>query len=278
MTVWRARGFQVTAKSRLGHHAAMHVRGLLIASLVTLPALAQDQAPVALSYSAYSNGLNVIDLQARLSLTPQTYRLEVSYRLTGLVGFVIHGESTTTVDGEFRGDTPEPRALFSTGHLRGRARVTQIEWQNGSPVIVQMQPPVEEERDPVPTAEQAHTIDTLSAMAALLHEVAANGRCEGRMTTFDGRRLSIVEAHTVGDEDLPVTSRSSFHGPALRCDFSGRQLAGFIRDTDQEALRQPQHGSAWFARLVPGGPPVPVRITFETRIFGPATMYLTGAS
>ena len=100
----------------------MHVRGLLIASLVTLPALAQDQAPVALSYSAYSNGLNVIDLQARLSLTPQTYRLEVSYRLTGLVGFVIHGESTTTVDGEFRGDTPEPRALFSTGHLRGRAR------------------------------------------------------------------------------------------------------------------------------------------------------------
>ena len=96
------------------------------------------------------------------------------------------------------------------------------------------------------------------------------------MNTFDGRRLSSLEAHTVGEEVLPKTDRSSFEGPALRCDFEGRQLGGFVHDDDLNVLRRPQHGSAWFASLAPGAPPVPVRITFSTRILGAATMYLTG--
>ena len=153
--------------------------------------------------------------------------------------------------------------------------MTQIDWRNGSPVISQLIPPVEAERDPVPPEEQAHTIDSLSAMAVLLREVTQSGRCEGTMNTFDGRRLSALAAHTVGEEVLPPTDRSIFQGKALRCDFEGRQLGGFVHDTDIEELRRPQHGSAWFASLSPGAPPVPVRISFTVRRLGETTMYLT---
>jgi hypothetical protein len=248
---------------------------LLATAVLSLPVAAQ-QAPIKLNYVAYSNGLNVLDLQASMALSPSAYRVQVSFHLTGLVGVLVSADSQTTVDGRFQGDQTEPRELFSSGHMRGQPRVTQIDWQNGNPVILQMVPPVETERDKVPAGEQAHTIDSLSAMASLLRRVAATGRCEGAANTFDGRRLSEIEAHTVGEETLEPTDRSIFQGPALRCDFQGRQLAGFIRDQDADSLRRPQHGSAWFARLAPAEPPVPVRIRFETRVFGWATLYLSG--
>jgi hypothetical protein len=94
--------------------------------------------------------------------------------------------------------------------------------------------------------------------------------------TYDGRRTVEIEAHTVGDEVLEPTNRSSFSGKTLRCDFSGRMLAGFLFGDDRERDSKPMHGSAWLAPVAAGGTPLPVRMTFQTRWFGDATMYLTG--
>ena len=244
----------------------MNARLAAMLALGAGPAAAQP-APLHLRYSAYADGLNVMDVDAAIAISRDSYRVQVSYHVTGLVGVFIKAENTTTVDGRFQGDAPVPRQLFSAGRLRGQQRVTQIDWLNGRPIISQLVPPVEAERDPVPAEEQAHTVDSLSAMASLLHQVAMSGRCQGAMNTFDGRRLSSIEAHTVGEEVLPKR--------ALRCDFEGRQLGGFVHDEDLNVLRRPQRGSAWFASLAPGEPPVPVRITFSTRVLGSATMYLT---
>jgi hypothetical protein len=63
----------------------------------------------------------------------------------------------------------------------------------------------------------------------------------------------------------------------LRCDFQGRELAGFLFGQDDPEHRQPLRGSAWLTPLHPGELPLPVRIAFQTRWFGWATMYLTGA-
>jgi hypothetical protein len=94
--------------------------------------------------------------------------------------------------------------------------------------------------------------------------------------TYDGRRATEVEAHSVGEETLDSTKRSIFAGRALRCDFAGRMLAGFKFD-DRPSDLKPLHGSAWLAPVVPGAPPLPVRMRFETRWFGDATMYLVHA-
>ncbi len=126
----------------------------------------------------------------------------------------------------------------------------------------------------MPVALWANTVDNLSAMAALLHDVATIGRCDGSRRVFDGRRLSRIAAGTVGVEALPETDRSVFHGPALRCDFSGTLLAGFKYEDNRARAARPQRGVAWFAPLRPGGPPVPVRVRFATPFFGDATLYL----
>ncbi len=229
-----------------------------------------------LSYATYIGGLNALDLDASIAISAQGYRLQMSYRLTGVVGAVVHGAGATTVDGRFQAGAAVPRQLFSTGHFRGRPYVMQLDWQGGRPVITRAEPPEETERDPVPLDQQVNTIDALSALASLLRQVATTGRCDGALHTYDGRRLSEFAARTVGEENLPETDRSTFKGMALRCDFEGRMIGGFSHDSDRAEMQRVQHGSAWFARLVPGEPPMPVRISFGARSFGEATMYLVG--
>ncbi len=102
-------------------------------------------------------GLNILNLQTALVLHPADYRLQVTYHHAGIVGALVDGDATITVDGRLAGGHAEPRETFSTGCLRGNPRVTQIDWQDGSPKVVQMVPPVETERDPVPVADQAHS-------------------------------------------------------------------------------------------------------------------------
>ena len=251
------------------------LRHVLLAVAAAGPAGAQP-APVRLAYAAYFGGIDVADMQASLVLSPQAYRVQLSFALTGALGALFHAEGTSTVDGRFQGDAAEPRELFSTGRFRGETRVTQIDWRGGRPTVTQMLPPLEPERERVPDADQLHTIDPLSAMAVLLHRVWTTGACDADARTFDGRWLSEIAARTVGEEGLDPTGRSSFQGTALRCDIEGHQLAGFVRDTDEASLHKPHRASVWFARTVPGGPLLPVRIALENRGFGSATMYLTG--
>ena len=252
---------------------------VLIAILVLLPlgpADAQTAEQVHASYDVYALGVPVAALQAGFALGPRDYRIDLAYHTTGLIGAMFSGHQTTSVQGAWQGDRPEPLRFAGDGYWRGEARQFVIDYQDGNPTIRRLIPPNDEEREPVPAALQDGSIDTLSAIAMLLRRVAHTGKCESRALTFDGRRAAEIVARTAGQELLEPTSRSSFTGYALRCDFEGHMVAGFMRDADQAALRRPQHGSAWLARIAPGAPLVPVRISFETRWFGPATMYLTG--
>lgn len=244
--------------------------------LYAATANAAEPAPVQASadYILYARGLQIAALRAEYRLGAWSYRVQLAYHTTGLAGVLFRGHQRSVAEGGWAGLRAAPGRFATAGEWRGTPRETVIDYVNGQPAVRSMVPPNEDERDPVPAALQADTIDTLSALAQLIWQVQARGRCDGQTTTFDGRRLADITARTAGEEVLAPTARSSFSGPALRCDFEGRQRAGFLRGEDQARLRRPQAGSAWLAPVEPGGPPVPVRIAFETRWFGTTTMYL----
>jgi hypothetical protein len=243
----------------------LHAVALLLLS--TAPAGAVEAY-----YETYAAGVNVIDVDAQFELAADRYRIQLDYRTVGALNLVMSGKQRFTADGRFISDRARPSRFFSSGVLRGDPRLTQIDYPDGQPQVRQLTPANEQEREPVQPAQQQGSIDTLSAMADLLHRVAATGRCDGRAVTFDGRRLSVLEARTAGTQVLEPSSRSVFAGPALRCDFVGRQTGGFMLNEDRERLLRPHEGSAWFATV--NGVTMPVRMAFRTRWFGDATMYL----
>ncbi len=228
---------------------------------------------VSVAYVAYAAALPVLRLHASYAIG-SSYEVKLAFDTAGMFGLLLHAHVDSTATGRLEDSRAHPSRYYAVGDVRGRPHVTQIDYPDGQPHVVQLAPPVEEEREPVPAAQQAGTIDNLSAMAELISSVARTGRCDGSRHTFDGWRLSELSSRTVGEETLEPTGRSSFSGRALRCDLEGRQLAGFPKDADRAAAARPLHGSAWFASISPGTPAVPVRISFETRFFGAATAYL----
>jgi hypothetical protein len=121
-------------------------------------------------------------------------------------------------------------------------------------------------------------MDTLSALAQLIRNVELTKSCDTTVHTYDGRRVLEIVATTGGEQTLEPTSRSTYSGPALRCDFEGHEVAGFLIGQDDPEHRRPLHGSAWLVPLLPNTAPLPARIAFQTRWFGPATMYLTSVT
>lgn len=267
-------------------------RTALLLSVLALPALAYAQsghvqAPrgqaahasghtqaVRARYAGYAKGFNAFNMDADWTIGPADYKVHTVLKTAGAIGAVYAVENDTTTEGRFAGDRAQPRRFYSYGHARGRQRITLIDYPSGDPVVRQLVPANDEEREPVPEGVQARTVDTLSVMAQLLRRIAATGRCDGRASTFDGRRASDITARTGPQEVVEASSRSSYSGPALRCDFEGKQTGGFMRNEDQEVLRRIQRGTAWFARVGPGEAWVPIRVQFETRMVGSVTMYL----
>ena len=243
--------------------------------LAPLPLQAATTGGFSADYVGYSHGLTVLKLTGSLTLTPGGYSAEVTFHTAGLVGMMVHVDNDTHVQGAFDGNKAVPSLFAGTGRMRGTDRATRIEYTGGNPVVKILVPPVEHERSPIAPQDTLHTIDTLSAAALLVREVATTGHCDGSEKTFDGRRLSDLTAHTTGPELLPQTSRSIFSGQTLRCDFDGTQLGGFVNDENEDTLRKPRHGTAWLAPVLPNAPPVPVRVIFDNKILGQVTLYLT---
>jgi len=217
----------------------------------------------------------VAQVDAGFGLGLRTYQMNLADHTTGMAGFFVSGHQFNTVSGTWHGAQPAPTRFFGQGVWRGQQRVAQIDYDHGLPIVRQLVPPNGEEREEIPDALRDNAIDTLSALAELIHAVDTSGRCETVARIYDGRRATEIRASTVGREMLEPTSRSTFDGSALRCDFAGRMLAGFKFGDDRVRDSRPMHGSAWLAAVMPGGPAIPVRLTFETRWFGDATMYMT---
>ena len=229
-------------------------------------------------YDGFSHGLVTLRLSAQLSLTPTGYSGRLAFHTAGLVGFMVHVESDSQVTGHFDGDHPVPESFSLTGVLHGADRSASMHWKDGNPVVDAIAPPPELEFTPVPPDMRAHTIDALSAMAAILRQASQSGHCDGGATIFDGRRVSHLEARTVGRETPPPSPKSHFDQPALRCDFEGQELAGFQKSELEADQRRTRHGIAWLAPLVPNGPLVPERVIFEHKTLGQVTLYLTSVT
>lgn len=246
-----------------------------LVSLLLVPAHAAAQALRA-TYEVHAAGMVVMELEARFDLASDGYRVETRLRTRGIAAVFASGEQTTRVTGGFAGSAPQPAGYVSEGTWRGRPRRIALDWQAGTPRVLELLPPNEEEREPVPEGLKTGTVDALSALAALSRQVARHQGCTLTAPVFDGRRRSDF---TTGGErwERMLPWRGGWSGDALRCDFEGRQVAGFRRDGEGREAATPQRGTAWIAAPYAGAPPVPVRVDIPTRWFGTATAVLLRA-
>lgn len=80
-----------------------------------------------------------------------------------------------------------PQLFTATSKSPRALRKSRIEWKNGTPVAVSVEPPRDSAPDP---AEQAGTLDPVSASLRLLRDAPADEICDTTVMVFDGSRVS----------------------------------------------------------------------------------------
>jgi hypothetical protein len=240
--------------------------------LVGVPAGAEMRAAaplpadnrVTLDYLVYFGGMNVMQLGVDVGVAPDAYDVTARIQTVGVAGFMVPWRSVATSEGAIDSGRVEPRQHRVNAESRNGQRTTAIDFDdNGEVTTVALYPPPGKgPRDQVPQELRRGAIDPPSALFAVTRLMAQDGRCEGRMRVFDGRRRYDVLLSDRGHETLAANDYSAYHGPAIRCDFQFEQMVGESVPAEDKQRRF-RSGRAWFAELFPGRPVVPVRLEID---------------
>ncbi|MBR0559610.1 DUF3108 domain-containing protein [Neokomagataea anthophila] len=257
----------------------------VIAAAVSLSAFtstvwAQDSTPISgpvsahESFAAYVHDLHALNADVSFATQPWGYGGNAHIRSIGMIGWFVRMDVTARMEGHFGpGNTVAPILYDSAGLSRGAQRHVHLDYQNNTPTVTVHTPP-ETDRDPVPSSTLPGTIDTFSGMVRLLQTMRNTGQCNGSANVFDGARLTHITVHGPVADNVPTDHDQLETGAALRCDFVGQQVAGFIKDSPNRAkMASPQPGAVWF-KNVQGFGLLPVRVEFEHPKLGHISLVL----
>jgi hypothetical protein len=179
------------------------------AALATaLPALA-DEA----TFDFKIAGLKIGAMTMNAEQDGDAYTAASRIDTTGLIGVFADFFFDGTASGTVRdGGTVVPRRFDATSKSPRALRHTRIDWKEGTPVLVSVEPPRSSAPDP---AAQTGALDPVSAGFRLFRPMPAERICATTVDVFDGSRLSRLKL------EPPVES-----GEALVCSGTFARIEG----------------------------------------------------
>ncbi len=207
------------------------------AALILLPFSATATDPnesaieATMTVDFYFGGLQVgtADLSSRLY--EDRYEMVSTGRGKGLADLFTGGRhGTVTANGVIEDGTVKPqRYAYEYGTDTELDRQTEVQFNEGEPVTLTATPAYgpDEQRAPVPLAEQLDTLDPLSA--ALFHLTLASGAqpCGQTVRIFDGRRRSDLHTKFVRETTLTKNRYNAYQGDAILCEIVYERIKGF---------------------------------------------------
>lgn len=225
---------------------------------------ADEAAAFRLDFEAYLGGFRVMSIASEGHYTAQGYAIEAAARTRGVVGWFGNWTGNGTSTGAVTAHAFVPRMHRDDSTWRGDKRFVELDYAADGSVTVRAEPPPEKDnRDPVPPGETSGTMDSLSAVVALIRAVNSAGRCAGEARIFDGRRRFDLKLGGGEQAMLEKSDQLFYGGPALKCAGTIRRIGGFWKGTDYR-LDDDKPSYVWMARLTPSGPLLPVRMEIET--------------
>lgn len=232
------------------------------------------QSDLLLAYDVRYGGVTIMKVEARLDLavgSDRSYAIAVEGRTVGLIDSLKPIAFTAASEGVSSGDGLRP-GLYSTSTVkREKRKGLTIAFTPDAPPVAQFTP-ADDAEDPIPPEVLEGSVDPASAFLTLVRSVAETATCSGTVEVYDGKRRYDVTFASLPREMLQKTSHSAYAGEAQRCRVKMRPVHGF-----KPGKRRPLDGTMlWFADVLNGAPPLPVRIETEISL-GAVRLELTSA-
>ncbi len=258
------------------------------ASLLCLVATGPDRAkamPVTATYRVHVGGVSVLDLTTVLEMGDQSYRVEVTARTDGFIARLFPWQTVSRSDGTVAVDRLRPLHHSQISVFRDKPRSVTLSYDPQGEVTALVLPaPKDDDRDPVSDELRRASYDPLSGFLVMLQTAAHGNGCTANLPIFDGRRRYDMIFTDVGQRLVSASRYSVFAGSARQCRVSYRPVAGYNRSASNGGFwqRDGAHGERppidlWLASIVPGLPPLPVRMESYSD-FGAVVVHLTGVT
>ena len=179
------------------------------------PALAEKITETA-TFDFVVAGLTAGTLTVAGTVDGKGYAVQGKLGSSGLVSFVKKisyrgAASGAHKDGRFRAASYREKA--DTGDRQSEVELT---WSGGVPTVVTYKPPGKPKKHDIDPAQQAGTVDPLTAAFAVLKSVEPGQECQVAYAMFDGRRASRI-----------ALSGRKVKGDRVTCAGEYRRIAGF---------------------------------------------------
>lgn len=226
---------------------------------------AAASGPASLAYEVYFGGLRALALQAEVRLSPDGYRVRLEARTQGIIDWLFGWTAQAWSEGAIRDGAVEAARHVSESLVRGSRRDVALTFHRDGSIDAAVVPSAaDDEREPVTLEEARGALDPISAVLIATRAVGARHSCAQRLPVFDGRRRYDLAFSDGGPDVLKPSEYSSFSGAATLCLFRYIRVAGYQKagrwnnPRDRDRVYR-----AWVAPIVPGLPPLPVRIEVE---------------
>ncbi len=231
---------------------------------------------LALDYEIYLGGLHAGSLSVSLKTENggHNYLMQATTRTRGAIDFFVGFLSKARTSGLIAGNArPSPLRHRTDNIWRGDKRFVDNTYLRDGRVKNRHFPSAEaDDRDPVPPELQRNTVDPLTASLRLA--IAAGEGCTAIVAVFDGRRRYNLRQSPAPKAQKRI-SGPVFKGEARPCRIALERITGFSRRPWYDPGDDAEEVTMWYAPLIDGLPPVPVRLEAAA---GPATtlIHLTG--
>lgn len=222
---------------------------------------------VHLVYAVHIGGIHTVDLKIDLALGTDSYKVNLSSEVQGLVRYFLPWSLRVQSKGRVAEEGLVPQSAHTESSWRGKRRWRTLEYREGRPVLVSVEP--KRKTPAVPPDQLLGSVDVATAILTVARSVRSERSCAMRVPIYDGRRRfdAVIEAH--GVDELPRSSRSAYSGKAVVCDLAIEMLHGRRKESDYGGLAGGEKTMTfWFARLFDDVYHLPVRIQLDTDLGG----------
>ena len=235
------------------------------------------------NYDLYWKGIRVVTADSTLTIKPETYDHQMTWRTRGMLSWFVKGKTNANARGLLNANfSPQAEHYSSDGKWGKRTFERSVVYgTDGKGSLASITDPWgdENEREPVP--EGLDVGPDPVTLALLLMKIPVDlGQDQDTLTltSYDGIRSMAYDV-TCKEALQPLrnTGHSTYRGLAKECIIKARQTGGFSTAPREEEEKDPRedHGmSLLFQKLVGENLYVPVQGTFTTRD-GTLKLYLT---
>lgn len=218
-------------------------------------------------YSVSLIGLHIGEANARGSIGPGTYKVDLDARLTGIAAWLVHVKMALASSGEIRRGAILPTAYATTSANAYQTRTVRMALAEGSVKAVEISPPFDDKegRVPVTAANKRNVLDPTSALIMAVpagEPLVGPAACNRTLPIYDGVVRFDVTMSYAGTRNVSV---KGYSGPVSVCSVRYKPVAGHRIDSrSTRFMAENREIEAWLAPVEPAHVVVPFHIAMRT--------------